>query len=50
MIQKRLMKRMTNIKFNELRHLFEENGIDKIDEKILILCFKSFIEEKTEIS
>ena len=41
---------VTNIKFNELRNLFEENGKDKIDEKILILCFKSFIEEKTEIS
>ena len=41
---------VTNTKFNELRNLFEENGIDKIDEKILILCFKSFIENNIEIS
>ena len=41
---------VTNIKFNELRNLFEENGIDKVDEKILALCFKSFIEEEIDIS
>jgi len=41
---------VTNIKFNELIKIFEENGIDKIDEKILSLCFKSLIEEKIDIS
>ena len=41
---------VTNIKFNELIKIFEGNGIDKIDEKILSLCFKSLIEEKIDIS
>ena len=36
----------TEIKFNELKKLFEEKGIDKIDEKILILCTNSFNEDK----
>ena len=40
----------TEKKFNELRVLFEDNGIDKIDEKTLILCAKPFIEKKGEIS
>lgn len=29
-------------KFNELRVLFEDNGIDKIDEKTLVLYAKTF--------
>ena len=40
----------TNKKFNELRYLFEKDGIDKIDEKILIICAMPFIEEKEEIT
>ena len=40
----------TEIKFNKLRNLFEENGIDKIDGKILILCSKLFNEKEIDIS
>jgi len=40
----------TEQKFNELKKLFEENGIDKIDENILVLCTKSFKEDKNLIS
>ena len=40
----------TENKFNKLRNLFEENGIDKIDEKILALCSKLFNKKEIEIS
>ena len=41
---------VTEKKFNKLRNLFEENGIDKIDEKILALCSKLFNKREIEIS
>ena len=40
----------TEQKFNELKKLFEENGIEKIDEQILILFKKSFNEDKNLLS
>jgi len=39
----------TEKKFNELKVLFEKDGIDKINEKILILCNEPIIEEKDKI-
>ena len=43
-----MLKKQKRI-FNELKNLFERDGIYKIDEKILILCTKPFIEEKYNI-
>ena len=40
----------TNKNFNELRNIFEEDGIDKIDEKMFILCIEPFLEDKDKIS
>ena len=40
----------TEKQFNELKNLFEKEGIDKIDENILFLCTKPFIEENDLIS
>jgi len=40
----------TEKKFNELRNLFEENGTNKIDEKIFILCTNSLNGNKNLIS
>jgi len=40
----------TETKFNKLQKLFEKEGIDQIDEEILDICTKLFIEDKKEIS
>jgi len=40
----------TEIKFNKLEKLFEKEGIYQIDEEILDICTKLFIEDKKEIS
>jgi len=39
----------TEKQFNELKNLFEKDGIDKIDENLLILCTSSFTEDKKQI-
>jgi len=40
----------TEKKFNELKNLFEKDGIDKIDEEILKICTNPFIEDEKKIS
>ena len=39
-----------NEKFNKLINLFEENGIDKIDEKTLLFCVEPFSQKRNELS
>ena len=40
---------VTNKKFNEIKNIFDENGIDKIDENILILCSNPFKEDQNQL-
>ena len=40
----------TETKFNKLKRLFEKEGIDQIDEKLLEICTKPFIEDRDKIS